>query len=63
MKRSLLALAVAGAALFSTAPAHAAEVTPGCDNPVDAVCNMGYCPEHACTPIICVLWVNGRCVI
>lgn len=63
MKRSVLALAVAGAALLSATPATAAGVTPGCDNPVDAVCNRGYCPDHACTPIICLVWLNGRCVV
>lgn len=63
MTRPLLALAMAGVAAFTAIPAHAAEVTPGCDNPVDVVCNMGYCPGEACTPIICVVWLNGRCVL
>lgn len=63
MTRSLLALALAGAALLP-APAQAdPQVTPGCDNPVDVVCNQGYCPDHACTPIICLVWLNGRCVV
>ena len=62
MTRTLLALGLAGAALFPSS-ASAAEITPGCDNPVDVVCNQGYCPEHACTPIICLVWLNGRCVV
>ena len=64
MKRSLLALAVAGAAVFA-APASAdpISVTPGCDNPVDVVCNQGYCPEYACTPIVCLVWLQGRCAV
>ena len=63
MKRTLLAFALAGTALVPAAPSQAAEITPGCDNPVDVVCNMGYCPDHACTPIICLVWLDGRCVV
>ncbi len=63
MKRSVLALAVACTASFPAAPATAAGVTPGCDDPVDVVCNQGYCPDHACTPIICLVWLDGRCVV
>lgn len=63
MKRSLIALALACAAFAPALPAHAA-ITPGCDNPVDVVCNQGYCgPDYACTPIICLVWVKGRCVV
>lgn len=62
MKRTLLTLALAATALVPAAPSYAAEVTPGCDNPVDVVCNMGYCPGEACTPIVCLVWLNGRCV-
>ena len=63
MKRSLLALALAGAALVPGTGASAAGVTPGCDNPVDVACNRTYCPGEACTPIICLVWLNGRCVV
>ena len=65
MKRSLLALALAGAAVFAPAAQAAGplpSITPGCDNPVDVVCNEGYCPGEACTPVICAVWLNGRCV-
>jgi hypothetical protein len=55
-------LAVAAAAVLSAVPAQAG-VTPGCDNPVDVVCNEGYCPGEACTPIICAVWVQNRCVL
>lgn len=64
MKRSLLALALAGTSLFAApASAEPISVTPGCDNPVDVVCNMGYCPEHACTPMICLVWIDGYCAV
>lgn len=63
MKRTVLALAVAGAAVFTANPATAAGVTPGCDDPVDVVCNQGYCPGEACTPIICGVWYQGRCIL
>ena len=62
MKRSLLALAVAGAAAFSALPAQAA-ITPGCDDPVDVACNQAYSPDNPSTPVICLLWVNHRCVV
>lgn len=62
MKRFLPALAFAGAALFAPMPAEAA-VTPGCDEAVDVACNRAYSPDHPSTPVICVLWVDHRCVV
>lgn len=60
--RALTALALVGATLLPT-PARA-EITPGCDDPVDVVCNMGWSPDHPSTPMLCVLWMQGRgCVI
>ena len=62
MTRSLAALALAALAIVPVPAQADPQVTPGCDNPVDVVCNMGYCPGEACTPIVCLVWLNGRCV-
>ncbi|HEX8001200.1 MAG TPA: hypothetical protein VF519_00730 [Mycobacteriales bacterium] len=63
MSRRLLAVLLAAAALAPAAPASAA-VTPGCDDPVDVACNEAWCgPDYACTPVICLVFVRGRCVV
>ncbi|HEV2890635.1 MAG TPA: hypothetical protein VGX28_09685 [Frankiaceae bacterium] len=61
MSRSLAALALVALATVP-APAHAA-ITPGCDRPVDVACNMAWSPDNPSTPQICVLYVDGRCVV
>ncbi len=70
MKRKLAALALAtSAVLGATAPAQA-EPLPfpggGCDDPVDVVCRRNPCgPDDldcGMIIIICVVWVDGRCL-
>ena len=63
MTRSLAALALAALAIVPVPAQADPQVTPGCDNPVDVVCNQTYSPEHPSTPVICFLWMNGQCRI
>ena len=61
MKRTLAAVLLATAAVAT--PAAAAPGPSGyCDGKVDVVCRMDRCqPDYPCTPLICLVWLNGTC--
>lgn len=59
MKR-LLAITAVAASLGAgfAAPAHAS-----CDGKIDVACGSTCPPDYPCTPMICLVYYSGRCVV
>lgn len=58
MRRTLLALAVAGAALATTAPAEAVRFERRCTGKFDTRCHYQFCGIASCTTTDCVVFFD-----